>query len=125
MKRESCPCPDRHEPKITCGYPMPCPHHTSECARKLKVLVDFSGKKKDPKKKARAARPWRRVRVRLDFTVSVTRPELVEISDPDFHGAVIAATPYMVPGVKSITIEPGGKFSVEMVNPVSRRRRRA
>lgn len=23
-----CDAPDRHEPRIKCGYPMPCPHHT-------------------------------------------------------------------------------------------------
>lgn len=34
-----CACPDRHEPKMVCGYPMPCPHHTPECARKIKVLA--------------------------------------------------------------------------------------
>lgn len=24
----SCPLPDRHEPRLRCGYPMPCPWHT-------------------------------------------------------------------------------------------------
>jgi hypothetical protein len=24
-----CNKPDRHEPKLTCGYPLPCPHHTA------------------------------------------------------------------------------------------------
>lgn len=43
---KSCPCPDRHAPKLVCGYPMPCPHHTPECARKIKVLVVFSEKKR-------------------------------------------------------------------------------
>jgi len=23
-----CTQPDRHEPKLVCGYPLPCPHHT-------------------------------------------------------------------------------------------------
>lgn len=23
-----CTQPDRHAPKLTCGYPLPCPHHT-------------------------------------------------------------------------------------------------
>lgn len=23
-----CKAPDRHEPKLVCGYPLPCPHHT-------------------------------------------------------------------------------------------------
>jgi hypothetical protein len=41
-----CPCPDRHAPKLECGYPMPCPHHTPECARKIRVLVVVEGKKK-------------------------------------------------------------------------------
>lgn len=25
---EFCDQPDRHEPKLKCGYPLPCPHHT-------------------------------------------------------------------------------------------------
>ncbi len=24
----TCRSPDRHEPKLTCGYPLPCPHHS-------------------------------------------------------------------------------------------------
>lgn len=24
-----CKHPDRHVPKLVCGYPMPCPHHTA------------------------------------------------------------------------------------------------
>jgi len=24
----TCQRPDRDEPRITCGYPLPCPHHT-------------------------------------------------------------------------------------------------
>lgn len=24
-----CNHPDRHEPKLRCGYPLPCPHHTA------------------------------------------------------------------------------------------------
>lgn len=23
-----CNHPDRHEPKLKCGYPLPCPYHT-------------------------------------------------------------------------------------------------
>lgn len=23
-----CKHPDRDEPRLTCGYPLPCPHHT-------------------------------------------------------------------------------------------------
>lgn len=23
-----CKQPDRHEPKLICGYPLPCPYHT-------------------------------------------------------------------------------------------------
>ncbi len=23
-----CAKPDRHAPKLKCGYPLPCPHHT-------------------------------------------------------------------------------------------------
>lgn len=43
---KTCPCPDRHEPKLVCGYPMPCPHHTPECARKIKVLAVVGEKKR-------------------------------------------------------------------------------
>ena len=28
MSRRTCNQPDRHEPKLVCGYPLPCPHHT-------------------------------------------------------------------------------------------------
>lgn len=28
--RTHCDQPDRHEPGIKCGYPLPCPHHTVE-----------------------------------------------------------------------------------------------
>lgn len=29
MRRHpSCTKPDRDNPKMVCGYPMPCPHHT-------------------------------------------------------------------------------------------------
>ena len=27
--RATCTQPDRDEPRITCGYPLPCPHHTA------------------------------------------------------------------------------------------------
>ncbi len=27
-KVEFCTSPDRHVPKIKCGYPLPCPYHT-------------------------------------------------------------------------------------------------
>jgi hypothetical protein len=30
-----CRQPDRHEPALVCGYPLPCPHHTA--------VVDVSG----------------------------------------------------------------------------------
>lgn len=30
-----CTQPDRHEPKLLCGYPLPCPHHT--------VVIDTTG----------------------------------------------------------------------------------
>lgn len=25
---KTCKQPDRHEPKLVCGYPIPCPYHT-------------------------------------------------------------------------------------------------
>lgn len=28
MTRTHCAQPDRDEPRIECGYPLPCPHHT-------------------------------------------------------------------------------------------------
>ena len=34
-----CEQPDRHEPKLKCGYPLPCPHHT--------VLVVISAKNRE------------------------------------------------------------------------------
>ncbi len=32
-----CKQPDRDEPRIECGYPLPCPHHT--------ITVDLTKKK--------------------------------------------------------------------------------
>ena len=29
-EKRLCVCPDRHEPSMLCGYPLPCPHHTVE-----------------------------------------------------------------------------------------------
>jgi hypothetical protein len=46
VKQRACACPDRHNAKLACGYPMPCPHHTRECVRKIKVLVVVEGKKR-------------------------------------------------------------------------------
>ena len=28
MERKYCNKPDRHEPKLKCGHPLPCPWHT-------------------------------------------------------------------------------------------------
>jgi hypothetical protein len=39
MKNGFCEQPDRDEPRIKCGYPIPCPFHT--------VLID-DGKIKSP-----------------------------------------------------------------------------
>jgi len=25
----TCKYPDRHNPKLMCGHPLPCPHHTA------------------------------------------------------------------------------------------------
>ncbi len=38
-----CQQPDRHEPKLKCGYPMPCIHHS--------VFVVIKDKTKNNKKK--------------------------------------------------------------------------
>lgn len=27
-RRQFCSAPDRHEPRLRCGYPLPCPWHT-------------------------------------------------------------------------------------------------
>jgi hypothetical protein len=45
-----CECPDRHNPKIKCGYPLPCPHHTDKCVRKLRVLVVLDQQKRAKKR---------------------------------------------------------------------------
>lgn len=58
--QQSCPCPDRHNPKLECGYPMPCPHHTPECARKIRVLVVFDERKKRKTRTAKRPRGRRR-----------------------------------------------------------------
>ena len=29
MKAQRCKRPDRHAPRLVCGYPLPCPHHTA------------------------------------------------------------------------------------------------
>lgn len=44
-KRLFCEQPDRDEPRIQCGYPLPCPHHTviSEPGR-LRVPKGVSAK---------------------------------------------------------------------------------
>lgn len=49
-----CTAPDRHVPKLVCGYPLPCPFHT--------VIVVVNGddnKKRKPKRKVqrRVRRP--------------------------------------------------------------------
>ena len=40
-----CTCPDRHEPKLVCGYPMPCPFHTAL------IVIDSKSKRKNKKAK--------------------------------------------------------------------------
>lgn len=37
----NCNKPDRHQPKLICGYPLPCPYHT--------IVIDL--KKKKPENK--------------------------------------------------------------------------
>lgn len=29
MQKTHCDKPDRDEPRLKCGYPLPCPHHTA------------------------------------------------------------------------------------------------
>ena len=44
-KRLFCERPDRHEPSIKCGYPLPCPHHTViSVPGRLRVPKDVSRK---------------------------------------------------------------------------------
>jgi len=43
----TCTAPDRHAPRLVCGYPLPCPHHT--------VLVVFSRREKGAQSKRRKA----------------------------------------------------------------------
>ena len=35
----TCRHPDRDEPKLMCGYPLPCPHHT--------VIIDADAAHRD------------------------------------------------------------------------------
>ncbi len=51
-----CQQPDRDEPRIKCGYPVPCPHHT--------ITVDLTKKKPEitiPKRRRLAASALKRV----------------------------------------------------------------
>lgn len=34
-----CTAPDRDVPALRCGYPLPCPHHTPEGNRIIRVVV--------------------------------------------------------------------------------------
>lgn len=34
-----CEKPDRDEPKLKCGYPMPCPHHTATIDLKERTIT--------------------------------------------------------------------------------------
>lgn len=38
-KTSFCQAPDRHEPRLTCGYPLPCPHHNVRKVVKVGVIV--------------------------------------------------------------------------------------
>lgn len=44
MKRKKkitwCQAPDRHEPKLDCGYPLPCPHHNQRRIFRVGVIVE-------------------------------------------------------------------------------------
>ena len=42
-----CGEPDRHVPKLRCGYPLPCPHHP----KKVRVLVVIAPKARRAKKR--------------------------------------------------------------------------
>jgi len=44
LKAKYCEQPDRHVPRIKCGYPLPCPHHTV-------FVVVCTKKRKKAKKK--------------------------------------------------------------------------
>lgn len=42
----SCQAPDRDVPALTCGYPLPCPHHNFRRVIKVAVLVQPAKKKR-------------------------------------------------------------------------------
>ena len=45
--------PDRDVPKIECGYPLPCPHHTVIMEQKKLTIPHHSKAATDPKLRAR------------------------------------------------------------------------
>ena len=40
--RPFCQHPDRDEPRLVCGYPIPCPHHTLEVDASFMDDVDVA-----------------------------------------------------------------------------------
>lgn len=52
----TCNAPDRHEPKLICGYPLPCPHHTSDGGRIIRVAVLAGERPKRARKSKSRAR---------------------------------------------------------------------
>ena len=48
-----CGQPDRHSPKLTCGYPLPCPHHTVVMDEKKLTIPHHSTAATSPVLKAR------------------------------------------------------------------------
>lgn len=58
-ERTHCTQPDRHEPRMKCGYPLPCPHHTF-VLEGINAAVDFVDRIGRAKATARRARARRR-----------------------------------------------------------------
>lgn len=46
----TCHAPDRHNPKLVCGYPLPCPHHS------VLILIENDSKPKRKRAKKGAKR---------------------------------------------------------------------
>lgn len=39
LAKKFCTAPDRDVPALTCGFPLPCPYHTSSGARIVRVVA--------------------------------------------------------------------------------------
>jgi len=46
-ERTQCTHPDRDEPDLICGYPLPCPHHTNEILSDGRVVLRGNSQNKE------------------------------------------------------------------------------